>query len=141
MPRTHITRSFSDSMGRLTFSPTRGFMKGFMDMVFHFKDRFYIVDWKSNHLGNRMENYASQSLLPVMVKDFYILQYHIYTLALDQYLRLRIHNYRYEDHFGGVFYIFLRGIDPEKGPDSGIYRDLPAPEVIHKLRETLLKRP
>ena len=138
-PGTQISDTFPETMGRLQFAPTRGFMKGFMDLVFRFQDRFYLVDWKSNHLGNRVEDYGLKSLLPVMENEFYILQYHIYTLALDQYLRMRMPGYYYEDHFGGVFYVFLRGVDPEKGSDYGIYRDLPSPELIGALREALLK--
>jgi exodeoxyribonuclease V beta subunit len=133
-----VPHTFPGTMGRLQFSPTRGFMKGFMDLVFRFKDRFYLVDWKSNHLGNRVEDYAPKSLFPVMENEFYILQYHIYTLALDLYLRMRLPGYCYEDHFGGVFYIFLRGVDPEKGTDYGIYRDMPSPELIKELKETLI---
>jgi exodeoxyribonuclease V beta subunit len=131
--------TFPGTMGRLQFAPTRGFMKGFMDLVFRFKDRFFLVDWKSNHLGNRVEDYAPESLFPVMENEFYILQYHIYTLALDLYLRMRLPGYSYEYHFGGVFYIFLRGVDPEKGADYGIYRDLPSPELIDALREALIE--
>lgn len=131
--------TFPGTMGRLQFAPTRGFMKGFMDLVFRFKDRFFLVDWKSNHLGNRVEDYAPESLFPVMENEFYILQYHIYTLALDLYLRMRLPGYRYEYHFGGVFYIFLRGVYPEKGADYGIYRDLPSPELIDALREALIE--
>ena len=65
-------------------------MKGFMDLVFQWRDRFYLVDWKSNFLGSRIEDYGQASLTRAMKKEFYILQYTIYTLALDQYLRLRI---------------------------------------------------
>jgi exodeoxyribonuclease V beta subunit len=74
-----------------------------------------------------------------MKKEFYILQYTIYTLALDQYLRLRMAGYRYEKHFGGVYYIFLRGVDPEIGPDFGIYRDVPSPDLMGALREGLIE--
>ncbi|MBW1909949.1 MAG: exodeoxyribonuclease V subunit beta [Deltaproteobacteria bacterium] len=136
---TQIPETFPETMGRLQFATTRGFMKGFIDLVFRFQDRFYLVDWKSNHLGNRVEDYGLKALLPVMENEFYILQYHIYTLALDQYLRMRLPGYCYEDHFGGVFYVFLRGVDPEKGSDYGIYRDLPSPELIGALREALLE--
>jgi len=69
----------------------------------------------------------------------YTLQYYIYTLALDQYLRLRMPGYRYEQHFGGVYYIFLRGVDSEMGPDFGIYRDVPSPDLIRALREGLIE--
>jgi exodeoxyribonuclease V beta subunit len=141
-PSTHMTQiphTFPGTLGRLQFAPTRGFMKGFMDLVFRFKDRFYLVDWKSNHLGNRVEDYAYESLFTVMENELYILQYHIYTLALDLYLGMRLPGYSYQDHFGGVFYIFLRGVDPEKGPDYGIYRDMPSPELIGALREALIE--
>jgi exodeoxyribonuclease V beta subunit len=128
----------AETIGRLKFSPTKGFMKGFMDLVFQWHDRFYLVDWKSNFLGDRIEDYGQESLELAMKKEFYVLQYHIYTLALDQYLNLRLPNYSYEKHFGGVFYIFLRGVDPKSGPDYGIYRDLPSPELIGVLREELI---
>jgi len=125
-------------MEKLNFSPVRGFMRGFMDMVFHFKDKFYLVDWKSNFLGNSIEYYGVQSLESVMKTDLYILQYHIYSVALNQYLQLRLPDYNYDDHFGGVFYIFLRGVDPGMGPDFGIYRDRPSGELIKELGNELI---
>ncbi len=128
----------AETIGRLRFSPTYGFMKGFMDLVFKWHDRFYLVDWKSNLLGNRLEDYGQESLEVAMKKEFYVLQYYIYTLALDKYLHLRLPDYSYEKHFGGVFYIFLRGVDPERDPDYGIYRDSPSPELIGALKEALI---
>ena len=125
---------------RLQFSPTRGFMKGYMDLVFQWRGRFYLVDWKSNFLGPRKEDYGLETLTFEMKKELYVLQYCIYSLALDQYLRLRMSGYQYEKHFGGVYYIFLRGVDPEMGPDFGIYRDVPSPDLISALREGLIER-
>jgi exodeoxyribonuclease V beta subunit len=127
-----------ETIDRLQFSPTRGFMRGFMDLVFQWRDRFYLVDWKSNFLGSRTEDYGPVALALAMKKECYNLQYTIYTLALDQYLRLRMPGYRYEKHFGGVYYIFLRGVDPKMGSDFGIYRDLLSPERIGALREGLM---
>ena len=127
----------AESIRRLQFSPARGFMRGFIDLVFRWRGRFYLVDWKSNHIGNLVTDYSRESLAEVMKKEYYILQYHIYTLALDQYLRLRIPGYHYKKYFGGVFYIFLRGVDPVMGPNYGIYRDLPSPEFIRNLRKEL----
>lgn len=133
-----VDPNFTEYMGRLTFSPTRGFMKGFMDLVFQFEDRFYLVDWKSNHLGNRVEAYGREMLFQTMVEDYYTLQYHIYTVALDQYLRLRLPQYEYEKGFGGVFYIFLRGVDAERGNEYGIFYDKPSGDLITELREALI---
>jgi exodeoxyribonuclease V beta subunit len=137
-PEEEDLSSLPEVMGRLQFAPTQGFMKGFMDLVFEWKNRFYLVDWKSNYLGDRVEDYRQESLTQVMKKECYILQYLLYAVALDQYLRLRMTGYRYEAHFGGIFYIFLRGVDPSQGPDSGIYRDRPSPHKIHTLREHLI---
>lgn len=133
-----IPEDFPDHIERLDFAPVRGFMKGFMDLVFHWRGRFYLLDWKSNFLGARVEDYGQESLAFLMKKECYILQYCIYALALDQYLSLRLPGYHYQKHFGGVFYIFLRGVEPEKGSDFGIYRDLPPPELINELRKELI---
>ncbi len=97
------------------------------------------MDWKSNFLGSRVEDYGKKALLREMKENFYILQYHIYTLALHQYLKNRIPDYDYENHFGGVFYVFLRGVDPEKGPEFGIYRDEPGKDLIEALERNLIR--
>ena len=109
-----------------------------MDLVFRWHDRYYLVDWKSNFLGSRIEDYSQTSLALEIEKEFYFLQYTIYTLALDQYLRLRIPDYRYELHFGGAYYIFLRGVDPEMGSGYGIYWDRPSPKLIDALNKELI---
>ena len=125
---------------RLQFAPTRGFMRGFIDLVFQWGERFYLVDWKSNFLGSRIEDYGSEFLYSTMEENFYFLQYHIYTLALDQYLRLRLPGYSYKDHFGGVFYVFLRGVDPNMGAGFGVYRDLPSPDLMKALRYEMIEK-
>jgi len=129
---------FPEALGRLQFAPVRGYLMGFMDMVFRVDGRFYLVDWKSNHLGDRLEDYHVEALAKVMEERYYVLQYHLYTVALDQYLRLRLPGYDYERHFGGVFYLFLRGVEPELGTDYGIFRDRPTGELVEALRESLI---
>jgi exodeoxyribonuclease V beta subunit len=127
-----------EHMGHLEFSRVRGFMKGFVDMVFQFWEKFYIVDWKSNFLGNHAEAYRPEALRKAMNQNFYMLQYLIYTVALHRYLSLRKPDYCYEKHFGGVYYIFLRGVDPDKGMEFGIYRDRPSEVFVSRLCETLI---
>jgi exodeoxyribonuclease V beta subunit len=127
-----------ERIGGLHFSPVRGFMKGFMDMVFRYEDRYYLVDWKSNVLGASLEDYGPEGLARAMEEHFYSLQSMIYTLALNRYLKLRAREYDYEKDFGGVLYVFLRGVDPAKGPQYGIYRDRPPRDVIERLSEELI---
>jgi len=124
---------------RLRFDPVQGFMRGFIDMIFSWKGRFFIVDWKSNHLGNRKEDYSFEQLHREMKRRFYFLQLAIYTVALDQYLRVNLPDYSYENDFGKVYYIFLRGISAEKGPKFGIYGYRPSPKLLQRLREVLIK--
>ncbi len=116
----------------------KGFMKGFIDVVFMYKDRFYIIDWKSNYLGDNIENYAHKSLKKIMIEYNYILQYYIYTIALNQYLNTRISDYDYNKHFGKVFYIFLRGVDSTKGADFGIFVDRPDKVLIDEISNIMM---
>jgi exodeoxyribonuclease V beta subunit len=119
-------------IGLLTFAPARGYMKGFIDLVFEADGRFYLVDYKSNWLGNTIAAYGAAALRQVMARETYFLQYIIYTLALHRYLRLRVPDYDYDSHLGGVFYLFLRGMDPDF-PHYGIFRDRPPRQLVQAL--------
>ena len=136
--KTEGVRAIPEIMEKLRFSPARGYMKGYMDMVFSHANRFYLVDWKSNFLGGQATDYNRDALSRVMAESFYFLQYHIYTVALNKFLQLRISDYKYEKHFGGVYYLFLRGMDPACGPGCGIYYDRPEERLIRNLTETLI---
>ncbi|NTV03212.1 MAG: exodeoxyribonuclease V subunit beta [Chlorobiaceae bacterium] len=123
----------------LDFSPVKGMLMGFMDMVFESGGRFWLLDWKSNHLGNSVEEYGRESLSKAMAENLYRLQYLLYTVALDRFLSLRVPGYRYATHFGGVIYVFLRGVSAAQGEQYGFYRDLPAEELIRELGELLVE--
>ncbi|NPU83885.1 MAG: exodeoxyribonuclease V subunit beta [Syntrophaceae bacterium] len=134
-----IAPSVPERIGRLRFDPVRGFLKGYMDLVFRAEGRFWLVDWKSNHLGGRVDDYGPERLAEAMEEDLYVLQYHLYVAALDRWLARRVPGYEYETHFGGVCYVFLRGVDPRKGPDYGLYRTRPARETVAALVRGLLE--
>lgn len=128
-----------ESLKRLQFDPVRGFMKGFMDMVFEHGGRFYLVDWKSNFLGARKEDYHRDRLTEAMLEHHYLLQYHLYVMALDRYLLLRQPDYDYSSHFGGVYYLFLRGMEPTWGADYGVYSDRPKKELVERLCNEMIE--
>ena len=130
--------SVPERIGALQFSPARGFMKGFIDMVFEWQGRYYLVDWKSNFLGPAVEDYGQGALQEEMVRHYYVLQYHLYCLALDQFLRLRLTGYDYDKHFGKVYYIFVRGVDPELSPEYGVFSARPSREALERLRRELI---
>jgi exodeoxyribonuclease V beta subunit len=95
-----------------------GVVHGFIDLIVNHAGRFYLGDYKSNWLGPDASAYASALLLPTLRSEGYTLQALIYTLALHRYLRLRIADYAYERHYGGMWFFFLRGLsatDPTQG--------------------------
>jgi exodeoxyribonuclease V beta subunit len=100
-------------------------MKGFINLVFEWRGRYYLLDWKSNFLGPAIDDYRPEALRGPIEGSFYVLQYHLYTVAVHRYLEQRLAGYSYERNFGGVFYVFLRGVNPALGSRSGIYYDLP----------------
>jgi exodeoxyribonuclease V beta subunit len=109
-----------------------GFMKGFIDLIFRYKGKFYILDYKSNFLGYELEDYSSEKLQEAIFSSNYDLQYHIYTVALYKFLKQRLPEFEYNQHFGGVLYLFLRGIDSEQ-TGSGVFFDKPKEEIIKRI--------
>lgn len=118
----------------LDFMQVRGMLKGFIDLVFRHQGRYYLLDYKSNWLGEDSSAYTQQAMASAMQAHRYDLQYQLYTLALHRYLRHRITDYDYERHFGGVIYLFLRGVDREN-PQQGIYATRPDGELIALMDE------
>ncbi|MBU4471548.1 MAG: exodeoxyribonuclease V subunit beta [Proteobacteria bacterium] len=115
------------------FSPAHGFMRGFIDMVFSHNGRYYIVDWKSNFLGSTLEDYTSENILRAMTLHQYFVQYHIYAVALNRFLASKLEGYDFEKNFGGVFYLFIRGIDTNRAPGNGVFFHRPDPHTLHLL--------
>ena len=98
---------------------SRGFLTGSVDLVFEAPDpaggrRWWVLDWKSNWLGRRdsegnplacgPRHYGPAAMAELMVRNHYVLQAHLYLVALHRYLRWRRPGYRPEDHQGGYAY-------------------------------------
>lgn len=119
----------------LTFKTLTGLLTGTIDFIFEFENRFYIVDYKSNFLGETQADYQQNALEAAMIAHRYDLQYQLYTLALHRYLRSRLPNYDYERHFGGVFYLFLRGMNGKSS--RGVYAQRPKLALIEQLDQMM----
>jgi exodeoxyribonuclease V beta subunit len=124
---------YGSAVRGLTFESVRGFMKGYIDLVFRAGGRWFVADYKSNHLGDRAEDYDRGGLAGAIRAHRYDLQYLIYTLALHRYLGLRLPGYDYDTHFGGVYYLFLRGMRPHSGRRYGVFFDRPPVALIDAL--------
>ncbi len=116
----------------LNFKQVRGMLKGFIDLVFRWEGRYYLLDYKSNWLGEDSSAYTQQAMAAAMQSHRYDLQYQLYTLALHRYLRHRIPDYDYQTHFGGVIYLFLRGVE-SNGSSQGIFSTQPDVQLITKM--------
>ncbi len=123
--------SLSAKAHELGFYTVKGMLKGFIDLVFEHQGKYYVLDWKSNHLGEDSNSYLRAQLEHAMVDHRYDLQYQLYALALHRFLKTRIRDYDYEQHFGGVYYLFLRGIEPNS--DAGIFNARPTKAMIENL--------
>lgn len=116
----------------LNFSTVQGMLKGFIDMVFEWQGKYYIVDYKSNYLGETLDDYRQTSIEEAMCEHRYDLQYQLYALALHRYLKSRMIHYHYQTHFGGVYYLFVRGMTT--GDKShGIFYTKPDIQFIEQL--------
>ena len=113
-----------------------GYLKGLIDLSFRKNEKFYLLDWKSNKLGGTNEGFGKNEIEREMLTHHYVLQYHIYTVALHRFLLSRMKDYSYERNFGGVYYLFVRGM--KKGTDRGIFHDLPDLETVQILEKFLV---
>jgi exodeoxyribonuclease V beta subunit len=112
-----------------------GIMNGKIDLFFECKEKYFVLDWKSNFLGASLDVYSKEKLNDAMSENNYHLQYLIYTLAAKKYLESRLPGFDYERDFGGVIYVFLRGV--RTNADSGIFVSKPSIKIIEKLEEIL----
>lgn len=115
-----------------------GLIIGSVDYIFEKDNRYYIVDWKSNYLGDSPEDYTPKNLAKAIANERYHLQFSLYTLALNQHLGLCLGDkWDYERDFGGVYYIYLRGFGTHTGADHGAFFHRPSLKFINELGEIL----
>lgn len=124
----------------LRFGKLDGYLNGFIDLVFEHAGRYYLLDWKSNHLGTTPASYRQEALADEMAQYGYHLQYLLYCVALDRHLALRLGGYDRATHFGGVLYLFVRGVRPgwqAGGRPAGVYFHRPHDDAIDALSRLL----
>ena len=141
-----IVKAFSSEFAKdgiqfalLSDDRIRTYLNGVIDLIFEHNGRFYVLDWKSNHLGNTSENYSTANIMQEMNKHGYHWQYLLYTIALHRFLKNNIQDqdYDYDKHIGGVLYLFIRGIRPDwkniDGSPTGVFYRKPSKALITSL--------
>ena len=126
-----MTRSYLDQLH--LGAELAGFLTGSIDLVFRHPvgghPRWFLVDYKSNRLWqDRTRPPSAADFHPTLLRremerEHYYLQYHLYLVALHRYLKVRLGSaYDYERDFGGVYYLFLRGMLGTATPSVGHLR-------------------
>ncbi len=125
-----LAQRYVPALRQLSPEGCDGFLTGVVDLAFERDGRWYVLDWKSNHLGYEPALYERDALEREMFGSHYVLQYHLYITALHRFLRRRVPDYDYERCIGGAWYAFLRGID---GSARGWFHDRPPRALIDAL--------
>jgi len=136
-PSPELPPLYAERIQRMGFIPLRGWLKGYVDLVFCHRDRYYVADYKTNHLGDALAAYTPERLRAAMAHSHYFLQYHLYTVALHRFLEKRLRGYDYDRDFGGVYYLFVKGMTPATGATSGVFFERPPRARIEYLSEAL----
>lgn len=109
--RGWIADAYAPTLDRVSHAEIDGFLTGMVDLVAQIDGRWWVVDWKSNTLGPTAASYHDDAMRHVMMHEHYVLQYHLYVVALHRFLRGRLGaGYDYDRDFAGIGYAFLRGL-------------------------------
>jgi exodeoxyribonuclease V beta subunit len=130
-PSGMLPPAYAERVERLGFEPLSGFLKGYIDLVFEHAGRFYVVDYKTNHLSDFVREYDAERMTAAMDESHYFLQYHLYALAVSRFLSRTVPGFDYERHFGGALYLFMKGMKP--GEKTGIFFEKPPLERMRAL--------
>ena len=135
-----VTAATLDGAERPALAPRwlNGMLKGFIDLVIEHAGRYYVLDYKSNWLGESDAAYTPEAMRRVILEERYELQYVLYLLALHRQLRARLPDYQYERHVGGAIYLFLRGTE---APGQGLHVERPPAALIESLDALIASSP
>ena len=107
-------------------------LEGFIDLLFEWEGRIYVLDWKSNTLEDGDYGVAA---LDQHMTAHYDLQVRIYTLVAVAFAEIQ-NEADYLARFGGAVYVYLRGL-----PAGGIWTRRPSWAEVQGWRQELSDMP
>ncbi|MBO7721115.1 MAG: UvrD-helicase domain-containing protein [Kiritimatiellae bacterium] len=127
---------FLAAMENWTRTIPKGFLKGFLDLMFRHDGYYYVVDWKSNAITGSASGFDEAGVRAEMASAGYFFQYLLYSAVLHRFLKERLGDaYSWNGNFGGVRYYFLRGI--AAGGASPVFADRPSERLLDRLARAL----
>ncbi|TSE25548.1 exodeoxyribonuclease V subunit beta [Tepidimonas aquatica] len=114
-----------------------GMLKGYIDLIFAHDGRYWVLDHKSNALGDADDAYHPAALQAEVLRQRYDAQAALYLLALHRLLRQRLPDYDPAQHLGGALCVFWRGV---AHATAGVW-STPAPLALLDELDALLQSP
>jgi exodeoxyribonuclease V beta subunit len=113
-------------LSELSSQALRGYLRGYIDLLFEWQDRWYVADYKSNSL----RAYDEATIIETVQREHYLLQAQLYTAAAHRYLTQRVHGYDPGQHWGGALFVFVRGMTGPEGAGSSVFFDRGSAELL-----------
>jgi exodeoxyribonuclease V beta subunit len=149
LPKDDALASYADRLtgAALGGQSLKGYLSGSVDAVLRVGERYLVVDYKTNWLGDPSRSltaadYTQPRLVEAMLHSDYPLQALLYSVVLHRFLRWRLPGYEPEQHLGGVMYLFLRGMCGPQTPvvdghPAGVFSWQPPAALIVAMSEVL----
>ncbi len=126
-------RRYAQDLAGLPGQAVSGMLTGYIDRLVRADGRWGVVDWKSNYLGPRYADYSRQAMWRCAAGQHYVLQIHLYLVALRRYLDL------YDSGVPAAVsgsLLFLRGVLP--GTSQGVLEMTPPEPLLDELDRLFL---
>lgn len=121
-------RAYAPRLAALSHETFRGLLQGFIDRLARHGSSWGVIDWKTNHLGPTLADYDGAALLRCAMDSHYLLQTHLYLVALRRYLRgIGLP----EASLAGAWLVFLRALAP--GQTRGVLHIDPPAAMLDAL--------
>lgn len=121
-------RSYAPILAAVSEEKFEGLLQGFIDRLARHGSQWGLIDWKTNRLGPLLTDYETPALLRCAMDSHYLLQTHLYLIALRRYLRSGGHG---DAPITGAWLVFLRAIAP--GETRGVLHIDPPPAMLDAL--------
>jgi exodeoxyribonuclease V beta subunit len=127
--------AYPEQLRALSMHSLQPFLRGFIDLMFEWKGRWYVADYKSNMLPS----YGPDALVEAVQREHYLLQAQLYSAAAQRFLRQQVPGYEPDVHWGGALFFFLRGMRGADRPGASVFFERQSGELLEAVDDWLGK--